>query len=46
MIEVCVFTLILYVAGKKCQPQDKNNGKTKFLAYIAEIKSHRHIVSI
>ena len=31
VIEVCVFTLILYVVGKKCQPQYKNNGKTKFL---------------
>ena len=47
IIEVCVFTLNLYLVGKKCQPQYKNNGKTKFLeAYNSETKSHTHIVSI
>ena len=48
VIEVCLFTLILiYVVGKKCQPQYENNGKTKFLeAYNSETKSHTHIVSV
>ena len=37
VIEVCVFTLILYMVGKKSKPQYKNNGKTKFLeAYSSE----------
>ena len=45
VIEVSIFTLILDVVGKICQPQYKNNGKTKFLgAYNSETKSH--IVSI
>ena len=45
VIEVCVFMLILYVAGKKCQPQHKTMEKQNFQKLIILKQEYRHIRS-